>query len=383
VKILVVGGGPAGLYFARLRKRAHPSDTVILVEQNPPDVTYGFGVSIAVGAKSRYGQVDPELIEEIEHASYPMPNQRIAIDDSSYTIKWETFSGAIQRSVLLSTMQRACERVGVECHFGRQLSDYSAFEGFDLVVGADGANSFVRRSANCGFGTRNSELTNRFAWYGVNAALPQAGLSFKNLGGWALVGHYYPYSHSMSTFVAEVDAATWNDPKFGELADADRRKIFEVAFEGELMGSGLVENRSIWRSFGVVENDRSHYENRVLLGDALTVAHYSIGSGTRLAMDDAQGLYEVLEASTCEVPAALEEYERVRRSERDKLMSAARRSYSWYEEFRGHMNSPLLDFIYAFMSRTGRMGPDRLDRAAPQFLADYRKYLEGCGRALT
>ena len=375
MKIVIIGAGPAGLYFARLRKLHHPDDEVVVYEQNEAGRTFGFGVSIAERAVDRYMAVDPVLSQRISAASLPMPHQRFSLGDESYLVSSNQHGAAIERQTLLNIMAAACREVGVQIVYSQSVKEPGFGDGADLVVGADGANSVVLAQGSEQFQPRYGLLQNRFAWFGVPRCLPEAGLSFKRHGEWQLIAHYYPYTDKLSTFVAEVDGPTW-DGGFAKLDDAERKRLFEAVFADELQGAALIENRSIWRQFRHVDNARWSTGNRVLLGDALAVAHYSIGSGTRLAMDDALALFDALQGNQHDVARALPAFEAARRPAREKLMDAARRSWDWYEDIADHARLPLLAFIHSFMDRTGRMTPERLAKAMPQFTADHAAWCE-------
>jgi 2-polyprenyl-6-methoxyphenol hydroxylase-like FAD-dependent oxidoreductase len=381
MKIKIIGAGPAGLYFARLRKLYHPGDAITIHEQNPQGSTFGFGVSIAERATERYQQADPELIRRIAAASLPMPHQRFTLDAQTYLVTSTQYGAAIERQRLLDIMAGACTELGVDIRYQQRCEHIDeAAADCDLLVGADGANSVVLSQGSARFEPRYGLLANRFAWYGLRRRLPEAGLSFRHTPAGRLVGHYYPYTEGLSTFVAEVDGATW-DSGFGALDDAGRKAVFEEAFAAELLGERLVENRSVWRQFRPVDNTRWQSGNRVLLGDALAAAHYSIGSGTRLAMDDALALHDALDATADDIPLALPRFESTRRPVRQKLMGAARRSWDWYEDIAQWMQLPLMEFIHTFMARTGRMDAARLAQALPGFAADYARWCATAARA--
>lgn len=374
MKITIIGAGPAGLYFARLRKLHHPSDAITIYEQNPEGSTFGFGVSIAERATERYQQADPELIRRINAASLPMPHQRFTLDAQSYLVTSTQYGAAIERQRLLNIMAAACTELGVDIRYQQRCeSIVEAAAECDLLVGADGANSVVLSQGSANFEPHYGLLTTRFAWYGLRRRLPEAGLSFRHTRAGRLIGHYYPYAKGLSTFVAEVDGPTW-DSGFGDLSDSERKAVFEEAFAAELLGESLIENRSVWRQFRPVDNTRWQSGNRVLLGDAIAAAHYSIGSGTRLAMDDSLALHDALEGTADDISLALPLFESTRRPARQKLMGAARHSWDWYENIAQWMQLPLMEFIHAFMARTGRMDSARLAQALPGFSADYAKW---------
>lgn len=381
MKIAIIGAGPAGLYFARLRKLHHPLDRITIYEQNAAGSTFGFGVSIADRAVNRYQTVDPVLAQRISEASLPMPNQRFTVGTESYLMTFTQHGAAIERQNLLNIMAAACSELGVEIRYSERIEDLSLYADADLMVGADGANSVVLARNATAFAPTYGYLQNRYAWYGVKRMLPEAGLSFRRYGTSQLVGHYYPYTSGLSTFVAEIDGPSW-DAGFGELAPSEQKRIFEQTFAHELEGECLIENHSIWRQFRHVSNVTWHSDRCVLLGDALAVAHYSIGSGTRLAMDDALALFDAFELVGDNVALSLPAFETSRRPVREKLMLAASKSWDWYEDIANITKLPLMDFIHSFMTRTGRMAPGRLAKAVPQFASDYEAYVQQVEAAL-
>jgi 2-polyprenyl-6-methoxyphenol hydroxylase-like FAD-dependent oxidoreductase len=278
------------------------------------------------------------------------------------------YGGAISRLALLTVLRRLCEQVGVELHFSSRVQ---SIPDANLVVGADGVNSVVRTVQGSDFGMRVEKLTNWFAWYGTHARFDTPALNFRTHDGGHFVAHYYPYSDYMGTFVAECDAKTWKRLGLGNLSDEGRQHLMEEIFVEALQGKPLISNKSVWRNFVAAATERWHSGNRVLLGDALNSAHFSIGSGTRIAMEDSIALWEALKASDT-VSQALQRFERQRRPAKDKLLKAARASYRWYERFAEKMDALApLDFTYDFMTRTGRMDDARLRKQHPQFMKRY------------
>ena len=374
MKIAIIGGGPAGLYFARLMKRAEPRHDVVVVEQNPEGATYGFGIALGDQALERLRATDPELIGEIEAAMVFEHRQDIILDDASVRLAYDNRGGAIERLRLLSVLVNACRAVGVEVEHGVRLETLDRFSGWDLVVAADGANSAVRKLHAADFGTRTHQVTNYLAWYGLGRPLIPNGLSFRRFRGGYYVGHYYAYTKSMSTFVTECDAITWREAGLEAMSEPERRAHMERVFEPELQGTPLIDNKSSFRNLPVTTNDRWAHRNIVLLGDALRSAHPSIGSGTRLALDDAQALFEAFREKGSDVEAALERFVEIRKPVRERFSVAMERSYMWYERLRTVMQQPILDFAYDFLMRTGRIDDDRLAVYAPDFYRQYRAY---------
>jgi 2-polyprenyl-6-methoxyphenol hydroxylase-like FAD-dependent oxidoreductase len=372
MKIAVIGGGPAGLYFARLVKLHLPQHDVAVFEQNSSDATWGFGVSLGGKARDRIRAVDPEVHEKITSAMVFSNQQRIHLDGTDILLEFPSAGGAIERLDLLRILQSACASVGVETAYDYRIESLDQFAGYDLIVGADGVNSIVRRLKEKEFGSHTYMLTNHFAWYGVGRAMRPGSLVFRTTPVGRFVGHYYPYTHTMSTFVPECDAATWKTAGLADMDDDARRTFMEEIFAPELMGDPLIENRSIWRNFPVVTNKVWSVGNIVLIGDALRSAHFSIGSGTRLAMDDAAALYEALHC-TADVPTALRRFDEIRRPWRDQFGSAAEKSFNWYERLSEVMAQDPVDFVYDFLTRTGRVDHARLARYAPNFFEMYQR----------
>jgi 2-polyprenyl-6-methoxyphenol hydroxylase-like FAD-dependent oxidoreductase len=278
--------------------------------------------------------------------------------------------GAIPRISLLSVLQQRAQELGVRVTYNKRIASFDAIDA-DLIVGADGIGSQLRTANEAGFGTTRRMLTNHFAWFGVEKPFPSPALVFRKHEGGYFIAHYYPYSDSMSTFVAECDHQTWVDFGMEEMSAEARQALFETVFAPELGGYGLVSNNSIWRQFPVILNENWHVGKQVLIGDALTSAHFSIGSGTRIAMEDAMALADAIVANPEDVPTALRQYETVRKPEKAKLISASEASYNWYERIREWMDLPTAhEFVFRFMTRTGRIDAERLRAQFPALMAE-------------
>lgn len=374
MKIAIVGGGPAGLYFARLVKRQSPDVQIDIFEQNPASATYGFGVTLAGDARSRLSKIDGEAIQRLEDRMVFGNEQAIILNGESWLLKYGGSGGAIARLELLEVMEELCRDVGLAVDHEKRIENPDDLAGYDLIVGADGANSVVRRIWEDDFAPQRRPLGNRFAWYGVGKALKPNALSFRMAEGGCFVAHYYAYSKDRSTVVAECDERTWTEAGLDRMSNAERKAMFERIFAEELEGEKLLENKSEWRQFEAVVVDNWHRGNAVLIGDALRVAHFAIGSGTRLAMDDALDLAEALREYGSDVQAVLAAYVARRKPTRDLFTHATVTSFEWYENMREHMTAELGDFIYGFLTRTGRIDDERMKRYVPDF---YEKYVAG------
>jgi 2-polyprenyl-6-methoxyphenol hydroxylase-like FAD-dependent oxidoreductase len=229
----------------------------------------------------------------------------------------------------------------------------------------------IRRAFEADFGFSLSYLTNKFIWYGTARSFDTLTQTFVETGAGTFNAHHYRYAPTMSTFLVECDRGTWLRAGFDEMSEEETRRYCEGVFTQTLEGQGLVSNRSIWRNFPWVWNDRWSFRNMVLIGDALHTAHFSIGSGTRLALEDALALVKALEAEPRDVPTALTRYEATRRPVVEKLVAASRRSALWYERFAEHMRLAPLELAMSYMTRSHRIDDDRLRAMSPRFMAHY------------
>jgi 2-polyprenyl-6-methoxyphenol hydroxylase-like FAD-dependent oxidoreductase len=368
MRIRVIGAGPAGLLFALLAKRRFSDWDIAVAEQNPPDATFGFGVVFSQGALAFLERDAPDLHAALAARMESWPIQRIVHRDAAIDIDGNGFS-AIARLHLIQFLQGLCRTAGVGMEFGRRLESLPEA---DLLVGADGLNSIVRGSP--GFAPRIDWLTNRFVWYGTRQRFDCLTLTFRESAHGAFVAHHYRYSADMSTFIVECDAATWQRAGLDRMGDAESRAYCERVFATDLGGHALVANNSTWRQFPLLSNDAWFAGNRVLIGDALRSMHFSIGSGTRLAFEDAIALDRAFGEAGEDVPAALGAFERERRPVVEKLFSAAGASSLWYEAFPARMQRfDALGLAYDYMTRSGRMSDERLRSLAPKFMTQVKK----------
>jgi 2-polyprenyl-6-methoxyphenol hydroxylase-like FAD-dependent oxidoreductase len=369
--IAILGAGPAGLYLAYLIKRRSPETAVTLVEQNPADATFGFGVVFSDRAleflreddEATYSAITPHM-ESWSDITIVHRGERVTIDGVGFS--------AIGRLKLLLLLQARARSVGVEPSYQRAVKSLGELGKVDLVVGADGVNSLVRRSNENRFGASVRLLTNRFAWFGTEKRFETLTQTFIETEAGSFNAHHYRYSSDLSTFIVEVDQPTFARAGFAEMGEAETRVFCEHVFAQTLDGHRLISNNSIWRQFPIVHNQHWAADNCVLVGDALHTAHFSIGSGTRLAMEDAIALDRAL-AHSGNVGAALVAYEAARRPTLEKLVSGANGSATWYEHFAEHMRLAPVDFAMSYITRSGRVDIERLRKLSPRFVAQFER----------
>ncbi len=380
MRIAVIGGGPGGLYFAYLWKKRHPDADIDLFEQNAAGATWGFGVVFSEQALEFLRTDDPDTVDAITPRMESWNNITLNLRGESVEIDGVGFS-SIGRLDLLAILQQRVRAVGVTPRYDTLIQSVEQLTGYDLIVAADGLNSLVRRSFEGDFGASVSYSANKFAWYGTTKRFETLSQTFVETDRGAFNAHHYRYSASMSTFLVECDLATWQRYGFADKTIEQSQAICERVFASTLEGHRLVSNKSVWRNFPWIWNEHWSFKNMVLIGDALHSAHFSIGSGTRLAIEDAIALTKALEAEG-DISAGLHRYQAERQPIVKKLVTAARTSADWYENFPDHMKLGLMDFAYSYITRSGRIDDARLRAMSPLFMARYeaaRRLLQQSG----
>jgi 2-polyprenyl-6-methoxyphenol hydroxylase-like FAD-dependent oxidoreductase len=369
VRIAVIGGGPGGLYFAYLWKKRHPDAHIDLFEQNAAGATWGFGVVFSEQALEFLRADDPDTVDAIAPRMESWRNITLHLRGESVELDGVGFS-SIGRLELLNLLQQRVRATGVAPQYDTLIQSMDQLAGYDLIIAADGLNSLVRRSFEGDFGASVSYSTNKFAWYGTPKRFETLSQTFVETDLGAFNAHHYRYAPDMSTFLVECDPETWQRYGFADKTIEESKAICEKVFANTLDGHPLVSNKSVWRNFPWIWNERWSSRNMVLIGDALHSAHFSIGSGTRLAIEDVIALVKALEAEP-DIAAALTRYEVERKPIVKKLVTAARTSADWYEKFPEHMKLGLMDFAYSYITRSGRIDDARLRAMSPLFMARY------------
>ncbi len=369
VRIAVIGGGPGGLYFAYLWKRRHPESHIELFEQNPAGATWGFGVVFSDQALEFLRADDPDTVDAVIARMQSWKNITLNLNGETVDIDGVGFS-SIGRLDLLTLLAARAAAVGVVISYDTPIATLDQLNGYDIIVAADGLNSTIRRGFEAEFGTTLSTSANKFAWYGTTRRFETLSQTFVRTELGAFNAHHYRYAPDMSTFLVECDPATWQAYGFADKSIAQSQAICQRVFADALEGHPLRSNKSIWRNFPWIWNENWSFKNIVLIGDALHSAHFSIGSGTRLALEDAIALTKALEAEAT-VPAGLARYQAARQPIVKKLVAAARTSADWYERFPEHMQTGLMDFAYGYITRSGRIDDARLRAMSPAFMARY------------
>jgi anthraniloyl-CoA monooxygenase len=359
MKITVVGGGPGGLYFSILTKKAMPNCQIEVYERNRPDDSFGFGVVFSDETLGAFLKRDMKSYELIRSKFAYWDDIIIARDGEEVSIAGNGFCGC-SRKTLLQLLHQRCEEEGVKLYFGENVDDLSRFSDADVIVACDGLSSTIRTQFESDFGTKVEMKRNKFVWMGSTKPLEAFTYFFKKTEHGTFAAHTYQYEEGMSTWIFECTPETYENFGFDTFNEGDTVRKLQELFITELDGHGLITNKSHWRQFPHVTNQHWHKDNIVLLGDAKATAHYSIGSGTKLAMECAIALSDAIVEHPNDMPTAFEKYEKARRNTVEMIQYAANVSLDWFENMDRHMQHPFQQFAFGCMTRSKKVTYENL-----------------------
>jgi len=373
-RIACVGGGPGGLFFATLVKQADPSIQVTVFERNRASDTFGFGVVFSDATLAAIHQADPVLLRGLRDHGRHWDQIEVRLKGSRLRCGGNGMAAITRRTLLTLLQQRALE-VGVELRFATEVPSLASLAEYDLVVAADGANSRIRGELADVFAPTVEVATAKFIWFGTT--YPFEGLTFVHAqsphGTFAV--HGYPIGDGVGTFIVETDEQSWRAAGLDEFdtgqppgpSDEKTKRYLEKLFADQMDGHGLLRNNSRWGNFRTWRTATWHHENVVLLGDAAHTAHFSVGSGTKMALEDAVALASSVLGSA-DLSAALASYQDIRKPKVARIQDSARPSLSWWEHFgRYHDAFEPTRFAFHFLSRS--ISRDKLAARDPSFVA--------------
>jgi anthraniloyl-CoA monooxygenase len=365
--IAVIGGGPGGLYFSILTKKALPNCQIDVYERNKADDSFGFGVVFSDETLSEFLTRDPKSYDLIrKHFAY-WDDLDVARDGDIVRITGNGFCGC-SRKKLLQLLQQRCVEEGVNLHFEHPIEDLTTLK-VDYIIACDGINSAIRSQFESDFGTKTELKKNKFVWMGSTKPLDAFTYFFRTTEFGTIVAHSYQYEEGMSTWIFECSDATWQNAGFETTNEESTIAKISSIFKEELDGHGLISNRSHWRQFPAITNEKWHKDNIVLLGDAKATAHYSIGSGTKLAMECAISLSDAIVKFGTDKEAAFAAYEKLRRNRVEMIQYAANVSLDWFENMDRYMNFDFNQFAFGVMTRSKKVTFENLglrDASFPQ-----------------
>ena len=371
MKIAIIGGGPAGLYAAILLRKQRPQAEVTVYERNRADDTFGFGVVFSDATLDNFEQHDPPSYRRITDEFAYWDDIAIHFRGTVHRIGGNGFCGCSRRTLLLILQERARE-LGVTLMFEAEIDETRGLADADLIVLADGSNSRFRERYADHFQPATDLRTNKFAWMGSTKPLDAFTFVFEETEWGPFIAHAYQYEVGRSTWIFETDPDTFRRAGLEGLSEKQSADRMAAIFGRYLDGHPLLTNRSLWRNFPMIRNQRWVKDNMVLLGDAKATAHFSIGSGTKLAMEDAIALADAM-ARAPTVDAALQQYEHGRREEVEKTQHAADVSLVWFEHVDRFWDFDPVQFAFGVMTRAKAITYDNLTLRAPDFVAEVNK----------
>ncbi len=373
MNVEIIGGGPAGLYFAILAKKQFPDWHIHITERNGRNDTFGWGVVFSDRTLEHLQEYDPISAATIIESLETWENVEVVHKNEHITIGGNKFSG-ISRLVMLNILQDRAEQLGVELTFNKDIRSIEECKSADLIVACDGVNSLIRKTYEQQFQPDLSVRTNKYIWYGTKQVFNALTLTIRENSDGVFASHSYKFNSDTSTFVVECDLDTWQKAGFASMDDAQTRAYLEGVFADDLGGHTLLSNKSNWINFLLVKNKHWVFDNVVLIGDAVHTAHFSIGSGTKLALEDSIALFNSF-VKHHQVGDALADYESTRKPVVEAYQQFAYDSLLLFENLKEQMQLSPIEMAYKMMTRSKRLDHEKLRKRDPKFIRQVEELL--------
>ncbi|MBL8116724.1 MAG: bifunctional salicylyl-CoA 5-hydroxylase/oxidoreductase, partial [Anaerolineae bacterium] len=377
MRVICIGGGPAGLYFALLLKKIDSRHQITIIERNSPDDTFGWGVVFSDQTLGNLAQADPKSHERILNSFNHWDDIEVHFKGRTITSSGHGFCG-IGRKHLLNILQDRCRELGVELIFNTEIIDDTDYRNADLIIAGDGANSSIRRKYEAFFKPHIEKRNCKYAWFGTRKQFGAFTFAFEETEwGW-FQAHAYRFDESTSTFIVETPEENWLRAGLDRMTTAESISFCEKLFAKYLDGESLMSNashlKSPWINFLRITNENWVHQNIVLLGDAAHTAHFSIGSGTKLALEDAIALAKSIETHS-NLQEALKSYEAERKIEVLKIQNAARNSTDWFENVKRYTKLEAEQFAYSLLTRSQRISHENLRLRDNQYVKQVESWM--------
>ena len=372
-KINIVGGGPSGLYFAILMRENFPESRITIFERNAEVDLAGWGIVIIQGTVRLLEKCDPVSYREIIDQCKRWSDVVIRHGGEQIRVRGKEYI-SISRNLMISALRKRCQELGIEIVFERRITDASEVADCDMLVAADGARSAIRAAYQEFFETEIDLRTTRYMWLGTKHHFDTITHIIKSTPTGIFTAECYVYSDTHSSFIPNCSDETWRESGFHEMSIEESVRYLSEVFADDLEGQELLANvASQWMQFPHITNRKWSHENVVLLGDALRTAHFSIGSGTRLAIEDAIIAAQCISTADT-IAGAFDEFQRRRRPLMERLQGIAYESMQWFENVEDHIDLDIVPFAYEIMTRASSLGERSLKLTDPDFLKRYQDY---------
>ncbi len=378
MRILVIGGGPGGLYSALLLKKDDPTRSITLLDRNPSDATYGWGIVFSEQTLASFEKADPASYHDITNQFVKWDAIDVNYRGQIVRSGGHVFAG-ISRARFLSILQKHCQKAGVHMQYQTAVDNLSEHTGYDLIIGADGFNSLVRRTYEHVYQPSLAVERAKYIWLGTRNVFEAFTFLFRENAYGLFQAHCYPFEAQTSTVIVECDEGTWRRAGLDQATEADSLAYCEELFGDMLGGCPLLSNRSTWTNFVTVKNKTWHHRNTVLLGDSVHTAHFSVGSGTKMAMEDAIALARAFRQHH-DIGTALADYEMERKPYVERIQRAAQESRTYFENTRRYFHLEPLQFTFHLLTRSGRISYENLRLRDEIFVERTNRWF--AGRAL-